>query len=117
MTALLNAILKIRKRSMMTRWHHLDSSKVMSTEPESVKKNTLNLSSRSKWFSAGLVLLFLHMQKNRLSHNAAHIVKLWFKMALNMVSTKTTELITITTLVSYLSFICYLGCTTKCYQM
>ena len=32
----------------------MDSSKVMSTEPESVKKNTLDLSSRSKWFSAGL---------------------------------------------------------------
>ena len=39
---------------MMTRWHHSDSSKARSAEHESVKKKTLDLSSRSKWFSAGL---------------------------------------------------------------
>ena len=40
---------------MMPRWHHSDSSKAMSTaEPDSVKKKTLELNSRSNLFSAGL---------------------------------------------------------------
>ena len=54
MTTILDTILKIRNCSMMTRCHHLDSSKARSAEHESVKKKTLDLSSRSKWFSAGL---------------------------------------------------------------
>ena len=52
---ILDAILKIRNCSMMTRWHHSDSSKARSAEHDSVKKKTLDLSSRSKWFSAGLI--------------------------------------------------------------
>ena len=52
---ILDAFLKIRNCSMMTRWHHSDSSKARSAEHESVKKKTLDLSSRSKWFSAGLI--------------------------------------------------------------
>ena len=54
---ILDAILKIRNCSMMTRWHHSDSSKARSADHESVKKKTLDLSSRSKWFSAGLIPL------------------------------------------------------------
>ena len=51
---ILDAILKIQNCSMMTRWHHSDYSKARSAEHESVKKKTLDLSSRSKWFSARL---------------------------------------------------------------
>ena len=54
----LDTILKIRNCAMMTRWHHSDSSKARSAEHESVKKKTLDLSSRSKWFSAGLICIF-----------------------------------------------------------
>ena len=57
-TIVLDAILKIRNCSMMTSWHHSDSSKARSAEHESVKKKTLYLSFRSKWFSAGLYFLF-----------------------------------------------------------
>ena len=52
---ILDTFFKKRNCSMMTRWHHSDSSKARSAEHESVKKKTLDLSSRSKWFSAGLI--------------------------------------------------------------
>ena len=65
MTTILDAILKIRKCSMMTRWHHLDSSKARSAEHESVKKKTtLDLTSRSKWFSAGLYSFVVYLYVN-----------------------------------------------------
>ena len=50
----LNAILNIPTSPIMTKWHHSDSSKVMSEVQESVKKKTLDANSRSNWFSAGL---------------------------------------------------------------
>ena len=37
---ILDAFLKIRNCSMMTRWHHSDSSKARSAEHESVKKTS-----------------------------------------------------------------------------
>ena len=56
MTAILDAIFNISKRSMMPEWHHLDSSSTMSEQQESAKKKTLKSSSRSFWFSTGLLL-------------------------------------------------------------
>ena len=58
--------MKIQKCSMMPRWHHSDSSKVMSTEHDSVKKKTLELNSRSNLFSAGL------FQKKKFSNLFSH---------------------------------------------
>ena len=68
----LDAILIIRNCSMMTRWHHSDSSKARSAEHKSVKKKTLDLSSRSKWFSAGLA----EQPVNLITHNPSftHLV-------------------------------------------
>ena len=54
MTAILDAILNISKRSMMPEWHQLDSSSTMPQQQESTKKKTLKSSSRSSWFSTGL---------------------------------------------------------------
>ena len=54
LATVLNAILNIPNSSMMTKWHHLDSSEVMSEVQESVKKKNLDANSRSNWFSAGL---------------------------------------------------------------
>ena len=54
LTAILDAILNISKRSMMPEWHQLDSSITMPHQQESAKKKTLKSSSRSIWFSAGL---------------------------------------------------------------
>ena len=56
MTAILDAILNISKRSMMPEWHQLDSSSTMPQQQESTKKKTLKSSSRSFWFSTGLSL-------------------------------------------------------------
>ena len=39
----------------MPEWHQLDSSSTMSKQQESAKKKTLKSSSRSFWFSTGLV--------------------------------------------------------------
>ena len=47
MTAILDAILNISKRSMMPEWHQLDSSSTMPQQQESTKKKTLKSSSRS----------------------------------------------------------------------
>ena len=54
MTAILDAILNISKRSMMPEWHQLDSSSTMPQQQESIKKKTLKSSSRSFWFSTRL---------------------------------------------------------------
>ena len=54
MTAILDAILNISKRSMMPEWHQLDSLSTMPQQQESTKKKTLKSSSRSFWFSTGL---------------------------------------------------------------
>ena len=55
LTAILDAIFNISKRSMMPEWHQFDSSSTMSEQQESAKKkNTLKSSSRSFWFSTGL---------------------------------------------------------------
>ena len=54
MTAILDAILNISKRSMMPEWHQLNSSRTMPTQQESTKKKTLKSSARSFWFSTGL---------------------------------------------------------------
>ena len=56
MTAILDAILNISKRSMMPEWHQLDSSSPMPQQQESTKKKTLKSSSRSFWFSTGLLI-------------------------------------------------------------
>ena len=53
--AILDAILNISKRSMMPEWHQLDSSITMPQQQESAKKKTLKSSSRSFWFSTGLI--------------------------------------------------------------
>ena len=53
--AILDAIFNISKRSMMPEWHQLDSSSTMSEQQESAKKKTLKSSSRSFWFSTGLL--------------------------------------------------------------
>ena len=58
MTAILDAILYITKRSMMPEWHQLDSSSTMPQQQESIKKKTLKSSSRSFWFSTGLLYGF-----------------------------------------------------------
>ena len=50
----LNATLNIPNSPMMTKWHHSDSSKLMSEVQESVQKKALDANSRSNWFSAGL---------------------------------------------------------------
>ena len=55
LTAILDAIFNILKRSMMPEWHQLDSSRTMSKQQESAKKKTLKSSSRSFWFSTGLI--------------------------------------------------------------
>ena len=55
MTAILDAILNISKCSMMPEWHQLDSSSTMPQQQESTKKITLKSSSRSPWFSTGLI--------------------------------------------------------------
>ena len=47
LTAILDAIFNISKRSMMPEWHQLDSSRTMSEQQESAKKHTLRSSSRS----------------------------------------------------------------------
>ena len=44
--------LNISKRSMMPKWHHLDSSRARSAKQDSVKKKTLELNSRSSLSSA-----------------------------------------------------------------
>ena len=54
LTAILDAIFNISKRSMMPEWHQFDSSSTMSEQQESAKKKTLKSSSRSFWFSTGL---------------------------------------------------------------
>ena len=54
LTAILDAIFNISKRSMMPEWHQLDSSSTMSEQQESARKKTLKSSSRSFWFSTGL---------------------------------------------------------------
>ena len=54
--AILDAIFNISKRSMMPEWHQLDSSSTMPTQQESTKKKTLKSSSRSFWFSTGLIV-------------------------------------------------------------
>ena len=54
LTAILDGILNISKRSMMPEWHQLDSSSTMPQQQESIKKKTLKSSSRSFWFSTGL---------------------------------------------------------------
>ena len=59
MAAILGAIFNISKRSMMPEWHQLDSSSTMSAQQESPKKKTLKSSSRSFWFSTGLLGLKL----------------------------------------------------------
>ena len=56
MTAILDAILNISNRSMMPEWHQLDSSSTMPKQQESTEKQTLKSSSRSFWFSTGLIL-------------------------------------------------------------
>ena len=55
MTAIMDAILNISKRSMMPEWHQLDSSSTMPQQQESTKKKTLKSSSKSFWFFAGLI--------------------------------------------------------------
>ena len=59
LTAILDAIFNISKRSMMPEWHQLDSSSTMSEKQESAKKKTLKSSSKSFQFSTGLVLSFV----------------------------------------------------------
>ena len=54
MTAILDAIFNISKRSMMPEWHQLDLSSTMPAQQESTKNKTLKSSSRSFWFSTGL---------------------------------------------------------------
>ena len=49
---ILDAILNISICSMMTEWHHLDSSKARSDIRESAKKKTLDANSRSSQISA-----------------------------------------------------------------
>ena len=62
LTAILDAILNISKRSMMPEWHQLDSSSTMPQQQESTKKKTLKSSSRSFWFSTGLVVEKLNVK-------------------------------------------------------
>ena len=62
MTAILDAIFNISKRSMMPEWHQLDSSSKMSEQQESAKKKTLKSSSMSFWFSTRLLLLVLNFR-------------------------------------------------------
>ena len=57
-TAILDAIFNIIKCSTMPEWHQLDSSSTMSEQQESAKKKTLISSSRSFWFSTGLMPTF-----------------------------------------------------------
>ena len=53
--AILDAFFNISKRSMMPKWHQLDSSTTIPTQQDSTKKKkTLKSSSRSFWFSTGL---------------------------------------------------------------
>ena len=57
----MDAILNISKRSMMPEWHQLDLSSTRPQQQESTKKKTLKSSSRSFWFSTGLILsLFIN---------------------------------------------------------
>ena len=49
---------------MMPEWHQLDSSSTMPEQQESTKKKTLKSSSRSFWFSTGLLLLCFISMKN-----------------------------------------------------
>ena len=59
MTAILDAILNISKRSMMPEWHHLDSSSTMPQPQESTKKKTLNqVPGHSGFLPDYLVLLY-----------------------------------------------------------
>ena len=66
MTAILVAILNISKRSMMPEWHQLDSSSTIPQQQESTKKKTLKSSSRSFWFSTGLLWMNFVLPGNRL---------------------------------------------------
>ena len=50
-----DAIFNISKRSMMTVWHQLDSSRTMPEQQKSTKIKTLKPSSMSFWFSTGLL--------------------------------------------------------------
>ena len=50
--------LEYLKRSMMPEWHQLDSSSTVPQQQESTKKKTLKSSSRSFWFSTGLIDIF-----------------------------------------------------------
>ena len=54
MTAILDALFDISKRSMIPEWHQLDSSSIMHEQQEQTKKKTLKSSSRLFWFSTGL---------------------------------------------------------------
>ena len=54
MTAIVDAILNISKRSMMPEWHQLEPSSTIPQQQESTRKKTLKSSSRSFWFSTGL---------------------------------------------------------------
>ena len=70
MTAILDAILNISKRSMMPEWHQLDSLSTMPQQQESTKKKTLKSSSRSFWFSTGLRV---HVVDKPLSKSALNL--------------------------------------------
>ena len=76
MTAILDAIFNISKRSMMPEWHQLDSSSTKPTQQESTKKKTLKSSSRSFWFSTGLSKLVIYRAFFFLLISQEKIVKL-----------------------------------------
>ena len=50
----------------MPEWHHLDSSSTMPKQQESTKKKTLKSSSRSFWFSTGLLCKRATLKKTKI---------------------------------------------------
>ena len=59
MTAILDAILNISKRSMMPEWHHSDSSSTMPKQQESTKKKNFKIKFQ--------VILVFYRTKNRIT--------------------------------------------------
>ena len=66
------------KRSMMPEWHQLDSSSIMLQQQESTKKKTLKSSSRSFWFSTGLVCTLIKHSVTKFSVISLHFSKKYF---------------------------------------
>ena len=62
----------------MPEWHQLDSSSIMPQQQESTKKKTLKSSSRSFWFSTGLVCTLIKHSVTKFSVISLNFSKKYF---------------------------------------